>query len=72
MHYVGVGKLLEEAVGTLSTTIVRVVQLGRDDPVPTELLEVDHEGVPATAHLLGVLGAVHADHPSCASVRIVS
>lgn len=63
--------LLQETVGALPTAVVSIILLGGYDPVPAELLEVDHERVSTAPGLLGVLGAVHAESPPCPLVRVV-
>lgn len=52
--------LLQVQELALPRAIVGSVALWRDDPVPSKLLEVDCEGVPAAAGLCRLLVAVEA------------
>lgn len=60
VHQVCVRVLLQVQELTLPGAVVGPVALGRDDPVPSEVLKVDGEGVAAAARLCRLLVAVQA------------
>ncbi|CAN8020861.1 unnamed protein product, partial [Ixodes persulcatus] len=62
LYEVRVRVLLHEHVWALAAAVVGLVALGRDDPVPAELLEVHRQRVAAAALLARVLLAVEAYH----------
>ena len=49
--------LLQVDVWTVSRTVVGVVRAGRDDPVPAEVVEVDHQREPTAVRLSAVVRA---------------
>ena len=57
LHDVRVRVLLQVDVRTVARTVVGVVGAGRDDPVPAELVEVDHQREPAAVGLGAVVRA---------------
>jgi hypothetical protein len=60
LHHVRVRVLLEVGDLALAGTVVGVVALRRDDPVPAKVLEVDGEGATATALFAAVASALEA------------
>ena len=62
--------LLKEHVWTLAAAVVGFVALGRDDPIPAELLEVHSQRVATAADFLAVLFAVESDHSSLSVGRL--
>lgn len=60
LHQMGVWVLLHEHVLTLAWTVVSLVALGSNDPVPSECLKVHCEWVAAAAGFSRVLVAVQA------------
>lgn len=60
VHQMSMWVLLQVQKLALPRAVVGPVALGRDDPVPAELLEVDCEGVSAAACLCRLLVAVEA------------
>ena len=63
LNNVIVGVFLEESVRTFTRTVVGVVFLRSDDPVPAKVFKVDGEWVATTAGLLRVLIARHSHVP---------
>ena len=57
--------LLQEHVRTLSRTVVRLVLLRRDDPVPAELLEVNSQRIATAPRLFRRFVAVQTDGALC-------
>lgn len=69
LNDVSVGVFKHVHPWAFSLAIIGVVTPRGNDPVPTDFLEVDHHGVPATWSYLGVGGAYHI--PICASLESV-